>query len=181
MKRHFIKRPVLANSTGDSLSRYDIVKRETYKMVIDGASFEDVDNYLNRLHRGGVIDDEQFSELINWARPMTSNGDVYCSETSSKVVTGVSFDFIHDGQYDEQAIENALSNAFQQLGLELIGIDFRSVDYSMYPEYDGCIVSQCGADFSWVGDYDQNEVSNVIESTMAGLGYEVAGTDFYTI
>lgn len=103
-------------------------------------------------------------------------------KASHMVTSGVSFDFVWDDDYDGQAISTAMEQAFDELGLEMKGIDFYSVDYSMYPEYADKNVSQCGIDFDWEDDYDQDEVSTHIHEVMQFLGYEIAGEpDFYTI
>lgn len=81
MKRQFIKRPVLASKSfwSTDIESFEGVKAEIQKALDAGCTFEDVDDYLNELYNLEIIDDEQFSELMNWAAPYTSNGDVYAS------------------------------------------------------------------------------------------------------
>lgn len=101
---------------------------------------------------------------------------------NSQVQSGFSFDFIWEGaDYDNAAIKDTIEDIFDRLGLYVLGIDFESVDYSMYPEYADKNVSQCQVTFEWVNDYDDSEIIEMTEQRLATLGYEVIGTDFYTI
>lgn len=79
MKRHFIKKPVTASTSFWSIdvNNEEDIKNEIQKALDAGTTFEDIDDYLNELYNLEIIDDEQFSELINWAAPLTSNGHVY--------------------------------------------------------------------------------------------------------
>ena len=90
MKRHFVKKPVLAGTIrpntnyqeGETFWSLDVnseeeIKAEIQKALDAGTTFEDVDDYLNELCNLGKIDDEHFSELINWAAPFTTNADMY--------------------------------------------------------------------------------------------------------
>ena len=114
------------------------------------------------------------------ARPTQS---IKCTNLlDGKKMSTVSFDFLHDGHYSEEAIENAVWEAMQFCGCELEGIDFYPVDYSMYDEYADEEVSQCGCDFSYVGSYDANKLEIAIENAIANIGMpecgEVVGIDF---
>lgn len=102
-------------------------------------------------------------------------------ECASAVVSGFSFDFVHDGDYDEKAIEDVIENVFDGLGLSVLGVSFEHVDYSDYPEYDDENVSQCQVNFDWETDYPQETITKMIEQRISELGYEVIGSDFYTI
>lgn len=79
MKRHFIKKPVIASTSfwSTDVNSEEDIKAEIQKALDAGTTFEDVDDYLNELYNLEIIDDEQFSELINWASPLTSNSNVY--------------------------------------------------------------------------------------------------------
>lgn len=192
MKRKFTKHPVAASKAIPEISENEFSRLSKAEKVIIAKANQSTDPqvYLAgaadaiELTKASVTDAfiDYYNRVIeNWKFPEDNDKVASSTITSSSSSSGVSFDFIHDGDYDENTIENLLSAAFENLGLEITGIDFRSVDYSMYPEYAGCIVSQCGVDFSWVEDYNQKAVSDTIESVMSELGYEVTGTDFYTI
>lgn len=91
MKRKFVKHPVMASTYAfwsTEVESFEDIKAEIQKALDAGTTFEDVDDYLNELYNLEIIDDEQFSELINWAAPLTSNSDVYCAQdaVSSDVV-----------------------------------------------------------------------------------------------
>lgn len=43
------------------------IQAEIQKALDAGTTFEDIDDYLNELYNMNIIDDEQFSTLINWA------------------------------------------------------------------------------------------------------------------
>lgn len=83
MKRKFVKHPVMASTYAfwsTEVESFEDIKAEIQKALDAGTTFEDVDDYLNELYNLEIIDDEQFSELINWAAPLTSNSDVYCAQ-----------------------------------------------------------------------------------------------------
>lgn len=88
MRRHFVKKPVLANTEfwSTNVDSEEQIKQEIQKALDVGTTFEDIDDYLNELYSLGKIDDEQFSELLNWAAPYTSNNNVYASDDISNVV-----------------------------------------------------------------------------------------------
>lgn len=75
--RKFTKRPVLASAGrvikasqsfwSTDVSSEDEIKQEIHKAINVGTTLDDVDDYLNELYNLQIIDDEQFSELINWA------------------------------------------------------------------------------------------------------------------
>ena len=81
MKRQFIKHPIKASTEfwSTDVSSYAEVQSEIQKCLDAGTTFEDVDDYLNELYSLGIIDDEELSELLNWAAPYTSNSDMYLS------------------------------------------------------------------------------------------------------
>lgn len=91
MKRHFVKKPVLAGTIrpntnyqeGETFWSLDVnseeeIKAEIQKALDAGTTFEDVEDYIYELYSlGKVSGDEQFSELLNWAAPFTTNADMY--------------------------------------------------------------------------------------------------------
>ena len=90
----------------------------------------------------------------------------------------VSFDFIHDGSYDENRIEDVVADVINSAGGQFMSLSFEEVDYSDYPEYEGEVVSQCSADFEHNGDYDQEKIEWYLQDRVEALGYEVIGVDF---
>lgn len=133
MKRHFIKKPVLANTEfwSTDVNTEEDIKSEIQKALDAGTTFEDVDDYLNELYNLEIIDDEQFSELINWAAPFTSNGHVYASSSGS-VDTGIEIKF--PGKQSFDTIEEV--NAFK----ETIGDRYRRTYKVEYPDMTYYIV-----------------------------------------
>lgn len=130
-----------------------------------------------RVEKNGqaVYEDANLEELVK-------SGDQYIESASEVGVrSGYSFDFIHDGNYNEKAIREVIEDSFDRMALELVGMDFESVDYSSYPDYADKCVSQCQVTFGWEGDYDGNAITDMIEQRLAQLGYEVIGNDFYSI
>lgn len=114
-------------------------------------------------------------------RTATFLGDpITCSATRNMSI--LSFDFLHNGYYDESAIEDAVSEALEFCGCHLEAIDFHEVDYGGYPEYEGEQISQCSCDFSWDYDYDTHKIEDALELTMSHLdsseGGDVIGIDF---
>ena len=79
MKRRFITHPetsVLASSSHDT-ERYSFwstdvadipdIWSQISKAIEYGTTFDDIDDYLDSLYAMRMINDEEFSELINWA------------------------------------------------------------------------------------------------------------------
>lgn len=103
-------------------------------------------------------------------------------ESSSAVTSGFSFDFIWTGKtYDDKEIRDTIEDIFDRLCLSVLSVDFENVDYSMYPEYADKNVSQCHVDFEWSDNYADTEIAEMTEERLRRLGYDVIGTDFYTI
>lgn len=89
----------------------------------------------------------------------------------------MSFDFSYDVDYDQNAVREAAEIA---LGHHIpLGTDFESVDYSMYPEYDGVSVSQCSTDFEYEGDYSRDTIDTRLASELSKRGYDLIATEFY--
>ena len=102
---------------------------------------------------------------------------------ASKVIrSGASIDFAWKDDYDSNAIEEAIINAFEDGGAEVTGMDFYSVDYSQYPEYADKRTSQVGVDFTWYdnADYNADSITSSIEEDLTSLGYQFLGIDFYS-
>lgn len=141
----------------------------------------EVKNYMGaRTSRGRYFRSRQatIDQALEDYTEVTSGKDI---TASSSATSGCSFDFTWEDDYDMQEIESAVVRAFESQGLDVIGTDFYSVDYSMYPGYDDYNISQCGVDFTWTDDYDSSALQEAIESEMAALGHEVIGMDFYSL
>lgn len=87
MKRHFIRRPVIA-STERGLYSLDIstgtqAKKEIEKALKAGTTYGAVNDYLNKLYNSGKITDSELSELVSY----TNHACVGCSETAVKGAT----------------------------------------------------------------------------------------------
>lgn len=191
MKRTFVKHPVLASQERGTVETYR--NRRNPNKYIEVKKGDDGHSYARQYLKWDTPD----GEVKNYMGARTSRGryfrhrrdsidqmledydEVTCN---SQVQSGFSFDFIWEGDdYDNAAIKDTIEDIFDRLGLYVLGIDFESVDYSMYPEYADKNVSQCQVTFEWVNDYDDSEIIEMTEQRLATLGYEVIGTDFYTI
>ena len=104
------------------------------------------------------------------------------ANTNTTSVSQCSFDFSHHG-YDTRLTQKAIEEAFIEAGVQPIGVDFRSVDYSQYHEYDNVDVSQCGVDFEWSGlsTYYEEAIEDEGASALDSLGMELLGISFYSI
>ena len=91
-----------------------------------------------------------------------------------------SFDFINDGNYSAREINGVIERACEECGVDFVASDYRSVDYSDYPEYAGEVVSQCGFDFNWESryGYSAKDMREALEEGLSDLGYELIGIDF---
>lgn len=150
MKRHFIKKPILASTSFWSIdvNSEEDIKNEIQKALDAGTTFEDIDDYLNELYNLEIIDDEQFSELLNWAAPHTSNSDVYAVQ---HVDTGIEIDFPGKKTFDTleeaQAFKRTLGDRYLRMwkseypDCTLYTVDFKPEDgeepeyYDEEPEY----------------------------------------------
>ena len=107
---------------------------------------------------------------------------ITASKDNMLSTSGFSFDFTYQGDYDSGAIENVIYDTFEdQLGLEVVGIDFHSVDYSNVPEFSDQDISQCGVDFKHTRSYSEGAIIGAIDAGLASLGYELIGYDFYSL
>ena len=114
------------------------------------------------------IAEEAYSKKVNSA-----------TDTNSELHTStVSFDFVHDGDYDSHGIIDAVMDILRSYGTNPLGGSFEEVDYSGYPEYANEIVSQCNVDFEWEDDYDADAIED--EIGIALLPYEVIGLQFHS-
>ena len=93
--------------------------------------------------------------------------------TSSTQTSQVSFDFDLGDDYDQNALTSELEDIFEDMGLDAIGIDFRSVEYPMNKTY-----SQCGIDFKWSGYYNEMEIEEDIANLIEDEGGNFLGMDF---
>lgn len=112
--------------------------------------------------------------------------DVNCSSTTVMNSTAadantstVSFDFIHDGDYDEHGIIDAVMDILRSYGTNPLGGSIEEVDYSDYPEYANEMVSQCNVDFEWEDDYDADAIEDEIGIALMPL--EVIGVQFNAV
>lgn len=93
-----------------------------------------------------------------------------------------SFDFEHDGNYNYKVLKDAIIKAIYNAGVDPIDADFTSVDYSMYPEYAGKIISQCNVDFEWpYGGYSEENIEIEIQSALEAFGYNLVGISFESL
>lgn len=107
-------------------------------------------------------------------------------KSQAEYMSGLSFDFIydttHDITHDTSAITYILYDVFHDFGSDIQGgPDFRSVDYSDYPEYADKPVGQCGVDFTWVEPYPAEELIDALSEKLSVIGVTLIGYDFYSI
>ena len=106
----------------------------------------------------------------------------YIRANSVQNTSQLSFDFQYDGNYNEQEIESLIYDVLEHnMNLEILGIDFHSVDYEDIREFDGQDISQCTVDFRWLNDYPEESIVNSIDKGLASLGYNLIGYDFYSL
>jgi len=91
----------------------------------------------------------------------------------------VSFDFIHDGDYDGNEIIDTVMDIIRNYGGYPLGGSFEEVDYSGYDEYAHRPVSQCNVDFEWEDDYDADAIED--EIGIALMPYEIIGLQFNSV
>lgn len=109
-------------------------------------------------------------EAISMKRVIRTNRD-------EKHLSGCSFDFDLGDNYDATFLESAMYDLFADNGLDVKGVDFRSVDYPRGRTY-----SQCGIDFEWKGDtYDANLIEEDIADIIEDEGGNFFGIDFYSL
>ena len=95
----------------------------------------------------------------------------------NKHLSGCSFDFDLGDAYDAKWMESVISDIFAEFDLEVLGVDFRSVDYP-----SGKVYSQAGVDFQWSGDtYDGAGVEEEIDEFINDEGGNFFGIDFYSL
>lgn len=92
-----------------------------------------------------------------------------------------SFDFINDGLYDNHELEDMIVQAFLDAGVYPTAVDFRSVDYSGYSNYEDRTVSQCGVDFEWSERYHEDAIEDEVASALDYCGYELIGISFNSL
>lgn len=108
------------------------------------------------------------------------NSTTVMNSTAADVNTStVSFDFIHDGDYDEHGIIDAVMDILRSYGTNPLGGSIEEVDYSSYPEYADEMVSQCNVDFEWGDDYDADAIEDEIGIALMPL--EVIGVQFNAV
>lgn len=108
------------------------------------------------------------------------NSTTVMNSTAADVNTStVSFDFIHDGDYDEHGIIDAVMDILRSYGTNPLGGSIEEVDYSSYPEYANEMVSQCNVDFEWEDDYDADAIEDEIGIALMPL--EVIGVQFNAV
>ena len=104
--------------------------------------------------------------------------------TAEKHLSGCSFDF-DLGPYDQGYLESAIEDALEFTGIEILGFDFRGVEYP-----GGKIYSQCGFDFEWTGDAyngyadakrDADSIEKALIDLIDDMGGNFLGIDFYSL
>lgn len=110
------------------------------------------------------------------------------SSTGTTKTSAVSFDFINDGNWNTQQLEGTITDAMERADVYPLGVDFREVDYSGYPEYAGKIVTQGGVDFEWEDSglpdeagYIADDIEAFLAEALEKCGYELIGIDFYSV
>lgn len=102
---------------------------------------------------------------------------IHCGTAEGLHRSGCSFDFDLGPNYDGKFIEDAIFDIFAEGGLDVVGVDFRSVDYPK-----GKVYSQCGIDFEWKGDgYDAEGIEEAISEFIDDEGGNFFGIDFYSL
>lgn len=98
---------------------------------------------------------------------------IHASETHT---SGCSFDFDLGDNYDGKRIEDKIYDLFADMDLDVLGVDFRAVDYPK-----GKVYSQCGIDFEWSDYYNQPEIEEALANMIDDEGGNFFGIDFYSL
>lgn len=193
MRRHFIKKPVTASKRIEAgyspMLLHELVSDySTNDLYSLDAIWDEV---FNQYGDEGLADDvvdavEAEREELGIMCSNNSSGHSSCSRDtvtgSTQEASGFSFDFIWKDDYDAQEIESVIYRVFQDdFNLEVLGIDFHSVDYGDIKEYAGENISQCGVDFAWEVDYPDGDIVNAVAEALQPLGYTLIGYDFYSL
>lgn len=193
MKRYFIKKNVAASkrikaSYSPMLLHELVSDYSTNDLYSLDAIWDEV---FNQYGDEGLADDvvdavEAEREELGIMCSNSSSGHSSCSKGivtgSTQVTTGFSFDFTWKDDYDAQEIESVIYRVFQDdFNLEVLAIDFYSVDYDDIKEYAGKNISQCGVDFAWKDNYPDEDIAEAVAEALQPLGYTLIGYDFYTI
>lgn len=102
---------------------------------------------------------------------------IHANKNAEKHLSGCSFDFDIGKNYDAKRIEDVIFDIGAECGIDVVGVDFRSVQYPRNKEY-----SQCGFDFEWHGDnYNAKEIERAIEDFIDDEGGNFFGIDFYSL
>lgn len=109
---------------------------------------------------------------------------VHANTSTEKHLSGCSFDFDLGTNYNPNYLERAIEDALSDLPIEILGFDFRSVEYP-----GDKIYSQCGFDFEWHGagsDYTSakiltSEIEEALEDLIDDEGGNFFGIDVYSL
>lgn len=100
--------------------------------------------------------------------------------SSQTNVSSLCFDFSYETSYDAKLLEDKLYELFEdELGFEILGIDFRHVDYSDVSDYANMNTSQCGCDFQWSSQhpYDEGVIVDKIDNILHACDCSLLGWD----
>lgn len=98
------------------------------------------------------------------------------AKTDNVYTSGCSFDFDLGSNYDSKYIEDKIADILADMDIEMLGADFRSVDYP-----NGRVYSQCGFDFEWKDYYSATEIEDAIANLIDDEGGNFFGIDFYSV
>lgn len=104
--------------------------------------------------------------------------------SSEPQVSGCSFDFIYsDRDYADvyADIVDVVESVCNDFGLDLIGTDADSVDYSDYTEYANKDVGQFSFSFAWTDSYPAEDLMRAMSRELGEVaGVEIIGYDFHS-
>ena len=124
----------------------------------------------------GELNDEELYPF-NSSRKVSASFD----SSTSRNLSQLSFDFVHDGYYSIDDMEVIVSAALEENGCEYQASQFESVDYSSYPEYADFNISQMSVDFTWSDDYNADAITDSISRRLSSINYALIGIDFRSI
>jgi len=124
----------------------------------------------------GELNDEELYPF-NSSRKVSASFD----SSTSRNLSQLSFDFIHDGYYSIDDMEVIVSAALEENGCEYQASQFESVDYSSYPEYADFNISQMSVDFTWSDDYNADAITDSISRRLSSINYALIGIDFRSL
>lgn len=118
---------------------------------------------------------------VEWKSGVTENYGFYADSSDLYPLVDVrtsqcSFDFDLGDDYDDHYLDIAINNIFEAMDMEVLGTDYRAVEYP-----NGKLYSQCSVDFSYKDYYNEPEIEEDLAKMIEEEGGNFFGIDFYSL